>query len=58
MEKPYFRDVVADIYEATGKRELGVMDIMKYMKVGHNKAVKYLDGAKTITIHQFARKLL
>ena len=58
MEKPYFRDVVADVYESTGKRILGVMDIMKYQQVGHNKAVKYLDGAKTITIHQFARKLL
>lgn len=58
MEKPYFRDVVADIYEATGKRVLGVMDIMKYLKVGHNKAIEYLGGEKTITIHQFARKLI
>lgn len=58
MEKPYFRDVVADVYEATGKRILGVTDIMKYLKIGHNKAIEYLDGEKTIKIHKFARKLI
>lgn len=57
-EKPYFRDVVADIKESTGKTILGVNDIKKYLKIGHNKAVMYLDGQKTITIFQLASKLL
>ena len=57
-EKEYFRDVVADIVENTGKRILGVNDVRKYLKVGYNKAVKYLDGNKTITAHQLARKLI
>ena len=57
-EKAYFRDVVAEIKETTGKTILGVNDIKKYLKVGHNKAVQYLDGEKTITVFQFALKLL
>lgn len=57
-EKAYFRDTLADIVEVTGKRLLGVYDIMKYLKIGHNKANAYLDGKKTITAHQFASKLL
>ena len=57
-EKAYFRDTLADIVEVTGKRVLGVYDIMKYLKIGHNKAIEYLDGKKTITSHQFASKLL
>lgn len=57
-EKPYFRDVVAEIKESTGKTILGVNDIKKYLKIGHNKAITYLDGQKTITIFQFASKLL
>lgn len=57
-EKAYFRDVVAEIKESTGKTILGVNDIKKYLKVGHNKAVQYLDGEKTITVFQFALKLL
>ena len=57
-EKEFFRDVVAEIIEATGKRVLGVNDIKKYLHVGHNKAIQYLDGEKTITAFQFARKLI
>ena len=57
-EKEFFREVVADIFEATGKRELGVTDIKKYLKVGHNKAIEYMDGKDKITIFQFARQLL
>ncbi|MBE7022632.1 MAG: hypothetical protein E7414_05410 [Ruminococcaceae bacterium] len=38
-EKEFFRDAVADIVESTGKRVLGVNDIKKYLRVGHNKAV-------------------
>ena len=57
-EKAYFRDTLADIVEVTGKRVLGVYDIMKYLKIGHNKASTYLAGEKSITAHQFASKLL
>ena len=57
-EKEFFREVVADIFEATGKRELGVTDIKKYLKVGHNKAIEYMQGQDRITIFQFARQLL
>lgn len=57
-EKEFFRDVVAEIQEATGKTLLGVNDIKKYLKIGHSKAIKYLDGKKTITVFQFAQKLL
>lgn len=57
-EKAYFRDVVADITEKTGKMLLGVNDIKAYLKVGHNKAMKYLDGEKNITVFQLASKLL
>lgn len=57
-EKAYFREVVAEIIEATGKRVLGVYDIKAYLKVGHNKALEYLDGEKTITVFQLASKLL
>lgn len=57
-EKENYRDVLADVVEVTGKRVLGVYDIMKYLKIGYNKALEYLDGDKTITVHKFASKLL
>lgn len=57
-EKEFFRETVADIIERTGKTLLGVNDIKKYLKVGHNKAVGYLEGKKNITVYQLARKLL
>lgn len=57
-EKQYFREVVAEIIEATGKRELGVYDVKKYLRVGYNKAQEYMDGNKTITVFQLASKLL
>ena len=57
-EKAYFREVVADITEKTGKMILGVYDIKAYLKVGRNKALEYLDGNKTITVFQLASKLL
>ncbi len=57
-EKPYFRETLADVIETTGKRVLGVYDIMHYLKIGYNKAIKYMDGAKEITAHKFASKLL
>lgn len=57
-EKEFFRETVAEIVESTGKRVLGVNDIKKYLGVGHNKAAKYLEGNKKITVFQFAQKLL
>ena len=58
-EKPYFREVVADIIERTGKTILGVNDLKKFLGVGHNKAVGYLEkGEKTITAYQLAQKLI
>lgn len=58
-EKENYRDVVAEIIEATGKRLLGVNDIKKYLNVGYSKAVKYLDrGEKVISVFKFAQKLL
>ncbi|MBQ6846807.1 MAG: hypothetical protein IJO61_06720 [Oscillospiraceae bacterium] len=58
-EKPYYREVVADIMERTGKTILGVNDLRKYLGVGHNKAVSYLEKGETkITVYQLARKLI
>lgn len=57
-EKPYYRDVLADVVEVTGKRMLGVYDIMKYLGIGYNKATAYLNGGKEITAHIFAGELL
>ena len=57
-EKEHFRDVVADIVENTGKRILGVNDVKKYLRVGYNKAVEYLDGEKVISVFELAKKLI
>ena len=57
-EKECFRDTVADIVEVTGKRVVGVRDIMKFLHISHNKALDYLDGSKTISVYQFAQKLI
>lgn len=58
-ENENYRDVLADVVEVTGKRMLGVYDIKKYLRIGHNKALTYLDdGEKTITAHKFAQKLI
>ena len=57
-EKEFFRETVAEITETTGKRILGVYDIMEYLKIGYNKAQGYLDGKKKINVFQLASKLL
>lgn len=57
-EKEYFRDVVAEISEKTGKIELGVRDVMAYMNVGYARAKKYMGRADKITVFQLASKLL
>ena len=38
-EKEYYREVVADITERTGKTILGVNDLRKFLGVGHNKEI-------------------
>ena len=50
--------MVADIVEATGKRELGINDVKKFLKIGQNKAIEYMGGQKKITAYQLAQKLL
>ena len=58
-EKEYYREVVADITERTGKVILGVNDLRKFLGVGHNKAVTYLNrGEKTISVYELAKKLI
>ena len=57
-EKAYFREVVEQIVEDTGKRMLTATDIQKYLRIRYEKAVKYLQGKKQITVFEFARQLL
>ena len=58
-EKENYRLVLAHISDTTGKMELGVYDVMKYMGIGYEKArTKYMDGQKKITAHKLASKLL
>ena len=57
-EKEFYREVVAEITECTGKTILGVNDVRSYLKVGYNKAVEYMDGQKKVTVFQLARKLI
>ena len=58
-EKENYRLVLAHIADTTGKMELGVYDVMKYMGIGYAKASKeYMDGKKKITAHKLANKLL
>lgn len=58
-EKANFRETVADIVEKNGgKYELGVNDVKRFLGVGYNKAVAYMDGNKKITAYQLAGKLL
>ena len=58
-EKPYFRDTVADLFERSGgKMVFNCHSIMQTLKIGHNKATKYLEGKKEITIYDLARKII
>ena len=57
-EKPYYREIVADLCERSdGKMVFTCKAIMDLLKIGHNKAVAYLDGKKEITVYELARKL-
>jgi dTDP-4-dehydrorhamnose reductase len=57
-EKEHYRDVVADIIERTGKTMLNANDIRKFLQTRHNTAVEFLNGNKTISVYQFASKLI
>lgn len=57
-EKPYFRETVEVITESTGKMILSATDIKKYLHIRYSSALEYMDGQKTITVFQLARKLL
>ena len=58
-EKPYFRDTVADLFEKSdGKMMFNCRSIMQTLKIGHNKAITYLDGKKEISIYDLARKII
>ena len=57
-EKPYYREIIADIAERSGgKMVFTCKSIMDLLKIGHNKAAVYLDGKKEITIYELARKI-
>lgn len=58
-EKPYFREVVADLVERSGgKMTFNCRAIMQTLKVGRSKALAYLEGEKNISIYDLARKML
>lgn len=58
-EKPYYREIVADLVERTGgKMTFTCKAIMDLLKIGHNKALAYLEGKKEITVYELARRLI
>lgn len=58
-EKPYYREIVADLCErSNGKMTFNCRQIMRALKVGHNKAQSYLEGKKEISVYDLARKLI
>lgn len=58
QEKKYYREVVADIKESTGKTLLGINDVRQYLHISYSKALHYMDGEKKITVFQLAAKLI
>jgi hypothetical protein len=58
-EKPYFREVVADLCERSGGRmTFNCRQIMSLMKIGHSKAQSFLEGKKEISVYDLARKVI
>lgn len=57
-EKEFYRDVLADLKETTGKTILTTTDVQKFLKKRYSEARKYMDGKRTITVYQLAQKLL
>lgn len=58
-EKPYYREVIADLNERSGGRMMfSCRNIMDLFKVGHSKAIDMLDGKKEISIYELARKII
>ena len=56
-EKETFREVVAILQEHFGTRLLTASDVRKYLHCRHATAQEYMEGKKTITAFQLARKL-
>ncbi len=57
-EKPYFREVVEQIVEDTGKRMLTATDVQRYLHIRYEKALTYMNRKKQITVFEFAQQLL
>lgn len=58
-EKPYYREVIADIYERSGgKMVFNCHSIMDTLGVGREKAIKILAGKREISIYELVRKLI
>ena len=58
-EKPYYREVVADLAERSGgKMVFTCKSIMDLLKIGHSKALEIMDGKKDISIYELARKII
>lgn len=57
-EKPYYREVLADLQSKTNKSYFGVNEIKKLLNVGYDMAKDILDGETKISIYQLASRLL
>lgn len=58
-EKPYYRDVIADLHERSGgKMMFTCKSIKDLLKIGQSKAIDMLDGKKEISIYELARKII
>ena len=59
-EKPYYRDVLADLIERTnGKMILNIKDTKELLGISRDKAEEILSrNVRTITVQQLASRLL
>lgn len=59
-EKPYYRDVLADLIERTnGKMILNIKDTKELLGISRDKAEEILGrNVRTITVQQLASRLL
>lgn len=58
-EKENFRDVVEHLVSLNdGKLMFNCRQIMRALRVGHNKAADLLGGSKEISVYQLSRQLL
>jgi hypothetical protein len=58
-EKPYYREIVADLAERSGgKMMFTCKSIKDLLKIGQSKAIDMLEGKKEISIYELARKII